>query len=497
MPSTFYAGGASGAGTVPGMSHPDRRRDDLTGTRVLARSTLWNIVGRLAPMFVALFSTPVLLHLLGVDRWGIFTLALSLVGMFGVFDFGIGRVLARAVAEHLGEGREDEAASLVWTGTILVVLLGCAGALLGSLFVPYLVRSILNMPPELHRETIIGMSRPRRGGTAGRSQCRVVGGPVGLSEVRRREPGQYTRFDDVLSRADRDFYFDDSLVAVMAVLLACRAAMTVAYIVICLKSMPSLRRVQFDVRAIRPVVAFGSWITMSNILYPVTLYLDRFVIGSLVSVGATAYYATPSDLINRFWVVPVAAMNAVFPAMATEFRADPARTATLFRRSMVFISATVFPGCVCAIALPGLLLDIWLGHDFSQHAAPILRYLGIGIFFSCLNFVPTGLLDSIGRFDMNAKLAAVQTAVYVPVLFVLVSQLGIEGAAFAWLGRALLGFVATLIIAGRLYQPVQIEIWTFCLNSRVPAHSWPCRCCFPASKNASLRSRLSCSRILS
>ena len=410
-------------------------------------------------MFVALFSTPVLLHLLGVDRWGIFTLALSLVGMFGVFDFGIGRVLARAVAEHLGEGREDEAASLVWTGTILVVLLGCAGALLGSLFVPYLVRSILNMPPELHRETIIGMYILAGAGPLVALNAALWGVLSAFQKFAAANLVNIPVLTMSLSRADRDFYFDDSLVAVMAVLLACRAAMTVAYIVICLKSMPSLRRVQFDVRAIRPVVAFGSWITMSNILYPVTLYLDRFVIGSLVSVGATAYYATPSDLINRFWVVPVAAMNAVFPAMATEFRADPARTATLFRRSMVFISATVFPGCVCAIALPGLLLDIWLGHDFSQHAAPILRYLGIGIFFSCLNFVPTGLLDSIGRFDMNAKLAAVQTAVYVPVLFVLVSQLGIEGAAFAWLGRALLGFVATLIIAGRLYQPVQIEIW--------------------------------------
>jgi O-antigen/teichoic acid export membrane protein len=348
---------------------------------------------------------------------------------------------------------------LVWTGTIMVTVLGVVAALLGALFVPYLVHSILNMPAELHRETIIGMYV-----LAGAGPLVALNGALwGIISAFQKFAAANLVNIPVLTL----YYlgpiavlqFDDSLVAVMAVLLACRAAMTVAYVAICLKSMPALRHVQFDARAIRPVLAFGSWITLSNVLYPVTLYLDRFVIGSLVSVSATAYYATPSDLINRFWVLPVAVMNAVFPAMAAEFRVDSARTASLFRRSMVFISATVFPGCVCAIALPGLLLDIWLGHDFSQHAAPILRYLGIGIFFNCLTFVPTGLLDSIGRFDVNAKLAAVQTSIYVPVMFVLVHQLGIEGAAFAWLGRASVGFVASMLFAGRLYPPVKLEIW--------------------------------------
>jgi O-antigen/teichoic acid export membrane protein len=405
------------------MADQGRRRESLTGTRVLAQSTLWNIIGRLGPMLVALLATPLLLHKLGVNRWGVFTLALSLVGMFGVFDFGIGRVLTRAVAETLEKGTEEEAASLVWTGTILVTAFGVGGALLSSPFVPYLVRSVLNMPQELHREAILGM------------YVLAVAGPLVVLDAALW--GVMSAFQKFAAANLVNIpvlimyylgplailYFYDSLIGVMAALVACRAAMTVGYWIICLKSMPGLRHARFDPRAIRPMLTFGGWITLSNILYPITLYLDRFVIGSLVSVSATAYYATPADLINRFWVVPIAAMNA-------------ARTGTLFRRSMVFISATVFPGCICAIALPGLLLDVWLGHEFSQHAAPILRLLGIGIFFSCLTFVPYGLIDGIGRFDVNAKLAAAQTAIYLPVLFVLVWQMGIH-----------------------FYPPVKAEIW--------------------------------------
>jgi O-antigen/teichoic acid export membrane protein len=128
---------------------------------------------------------------------------------------------------------------------------------------------------------------------------------------------------------------------------------------------------------------------------------------------------------------------------------------------MVSISAAVFPGCVCAVAVPGLLLDLWLGHDFSQHAAPILRILGIGAFFDCLVFVPLGLMEGIGRFDVNAKFVAAETAIFVPVLFLFVSQLGVQGAVFAWLGRVSLACLAALLVARRLYPPAGQEIWRF------------------------------------
>ncbi|MBV8398359.1 MAG: flippase [Acetobacteraceae bacterium] len=446
-------------GTGTRMTDHEERREALTGTRVLARSTLWNIIGRLGPMVVALLATPLLVHKLGVPRWGVFTLALSLVGMFGVFDFGVGRVLARTVAEHLGEGRGDEAASVVWTGTVLVTIFGVVGALLGSLFVPYLVRSVLTVPPELHRQTILGLYV-----LAAAGPLIVLNGALwGVMSAFQKFAAANLANIPVLVMYYLGplaiLYVYDSLIGVMAVLVVCRAAITVAYWMICLRSMPALRNARFDLGAIRPMLAFGSWITVSNVIYPVMLYLDRFVIGSLLSVSATAYYATPADLMNRFWLVPIAVMNAVFPAMATEFRADPARTAAMLRRSMIFISATVFPGCLCAIVLPGPLLEIWLGHDFSQHAAPILRWFGIGMFIQCLVFVPAGLLDSLGRFDITAKLLAAETAIFIPLLFLLVSKFGIEGAACAWLIRVSLAFGASLTMAGRLYPPVRAEIW--------------------------------------
>ena len=83
-----------------------RRQDPsrLTGSLTIAKSAFWNIAGRAGPMVVAVIATPFLVADLGPTRWGLFALALSLIGIFGIFDFGIGRALTKLLAERIALG---------------------------------------------------------------------------------------------------------------------------------------------------------------------------------------------------------------------------------------------------------------------------------------------------------------------------------------------------------------------------------------------------------
>jgi O-antigen/teichoic acid export membrane protein len=87
----------------------------LTRGRLLARNTLWNLVGSGAPMAVAFFCIPVLIRALGKDRFGVLTLAWALIGYASLFDLGLGRALTQLVARKLGAGRDREVPTLVWT----------------------------------------------------------------------------------------------------------------------------------------------------------------------------------------------------------------------------------------------------------------------------------------------------------------------------------------------------------------------------------------------
>jgi O-antigen/teichoic acid export membrane protein len=57
---------------------------ERAGGRRLVSGILWNGLGRGLPLLLALVITPFLVAQLGVERWGLFTLALALIGIFGV-----------------------------------------------------------------------------------------------------------------------------------------------------------------------------------------------------------------------------------------------------------------------------------------------------------------------------------------------------------------------------------------------------------------------------
>src|SRR5947207_611833 len=103
------------------------RNGHLTSGRLLARNTVWNLVGSGAPMLVAVFCIPILIRGLGTDRFGVLTLAWALVGYASLFDLGLGRALTQLVARKLGAGEEREIPSLAWTSLLLMLLLGFAG----------------------------------------------------------------------------------------------------------------------------------------------------------------------------------------------------------------------------------------------------------------------------------------------------------------------------------------------------------------------------------
>src|SRR6266436_5724260 len=126
----------------------------LTGGGLLARNTIWNLIGSGTPMIVAAFSIPTLIHGLGKDRFGVLTLAWALIGYASLFDMGLGRALTQLVAKKLGAGEEHEIPALAWTSLLLMMLLGFAGTACILLISPWLAGSGLNVPVALQRETL-------------------------------------------------------------------------------------------------------------------------------------------------------------------------------------------------------------------------------------------------------------------------------------------------------------------------------------------------------
>src|SRR5690349_18426859 len=80
----------------------------LFNPRLLARNSIYNLCGSLLPLLAAAVSVPRLTLTLGVDAFGILTVAWTIVGYFTFFDLGLGRAVTKLVSEKMGCGAEEE-----------------------------------------------------------------------------------------------------------------------------------------------------------------------------------------------------------------------------------------------------------------------------------------------------------------------------------------------------------------------------------------------------
>ena len=113
---------------------------------LLARNTIWNLIGEAAPLLVAVIAVPFLVRGLGTDRFGVLMIVWMLIGYLSLFDLGVGRALTNLVAQKLGRGEEASLPPLIWTANILMLAAGIVGALLLAGTSHWLVYSVLKMP---------------------------------------------------------------------------------------------------------------------------------------------------------------------------------------------------------------------------------------------------------------------------------------------------------------------------------------------------------------
>ncbi len=432
-----------------GDSHPHS-----SGARSMVAGVAWNAAGRGLPLLLALLLTPVLVGQLGTERWGLFTLALAMVGVFGVFDLGVGQALTRALAERIGAGRADEGAELA--GAALLFLLGVSLAAAAALWlcVPALVERVLLVPADLRDQAVGGLRV-----LAAAAPLVVLNAALwGVLAAHRR-----FREANLVTIPVSIFYYLgpvlvllvwDSLTAVMLALVACRFANTVSYLWLALPLLPGLfRRGLPRLAPALPLVRMGGWMTVSGITTQALVYADRFLIGALLSLAAVAYYATPLDLVLRAWILPVAVAQTMLPAIAASFASDPREAAALLRRGALLVMALVLPACLLLVGGAREILWLWLGGEFAENGAGVLRVLGVGVFFSCAAFAPAALLDAVGRPDAVALLSLAEAVVFLPLCAGLIVLAGIEGAAAAWALRAAVDCGAKLALAAKLYPP--------------------------------------------
>lgn len=224
------------------------------------------------------------------------------------------------------------------------------------------------------------------------------------------------------------------LPGIVLLLVSCRLLALITQCWVSFRCFPFLRMTyRIDIEALRSLIGFGGWITGSNILIPLFVYVDRFFIGTLLPIKALAYYSVPRDLTTRLGMLPAALGNVLFPAFSTlaSNQSQHRLRRTLARSTKYILASMVLPTVVLILFAEDILI-FWLGNDFAAEGTDAFRLLVIAFLFNSVGFIVRALIEGIGRPDILTKLHLVELPIYFGLTYVLIGRLGITGAALAW-----------------------------------------------------------------
>ncbi len=416
----------------------------------LLTNSLFNLLGQVLPLVIALVAWPLAIGGLGLELAGVLTFAWTMLGYFAFFDLGLGRGTTKFFAEALQQKRHDDLADILWVSFMLNVAIGLLTLAVLMLSASTLVHA-LNVPAARVELTttvfrVLALSIPAVTVTA------VLRGILEAAE----------RFDlvNLIKVPSNSALFlipavciplGMDLVPIVALMVASRWATVIAYFWSVARRFPSpVRAFTFRPARAGALLRYGGWVSVSNLMNPLVTYGERFLIPGMLSLTMLTYYTAPFELVARMAIIPASISLTLFPRFSGGGLAGDADARALLVRPSIYLVLVMTPLALVFLAFAPEILHLWLGGDFADVAATMLMVLAVSFFFNALAYVPLAALQGMGRPDVKAWLDIVAALLFGALCWFGITWFGITGAAWAKLAVTLLDTVVLLIFALRL-----------------------------------------------
>ncbi|UKK90265.1 flippase [Citrobacter portucalensis] len=414
----------------------------------IIKNSFLNLTGILVP---TIFSIPAIGYMareLGTELFGVYTIALALVGYSSIFDVGLTRALVREVS--INRDNENLLDKVFSTATIVVFCISVIGSLVIYLNVGHIV-DWLNVS-RVHQDEIC-------------SAIKVLSFTIPLFLLNQiwlalpegKENFKFLNIQRILSSIFTAvipvlfIMLNSNLLAAMQGLALGR----ILSLIICYLSLRNdINRagIYFDKKSLVKLVSFGGWLTVSNIISPVMVYFDRFIVSNIMGAKNVAFYAAPAEAVMRLSMLPGALARAIFPRLSraksiSNYNSD-------LRLSIIIISMALLPLVIFIFSMSKWLMITWMGNEYGGVASYILKILIVGYFFNSLAQIPFTSIQALGKAKITAIIHVFEVLPYLLLLYFCVVNYGIIGAAVAWTIRVTIDcfllFIINYVISNKL-----------------------------------------------
>ncbi len=404
----------------------------------ISSNVIYQLLSQGIVVALAFFASPYIIHQLGVNLYGVLVIVGLTTNYFGLVELGLGQATVKFIGAAHARHDRLEVRRVFWTSITSYLVLGLLGAIGIIAVTPLLVR-LLNIPAEFTEVaadvffiSAIGLLVSMQIGVASSvpralerfDLSSIVGFAIGAGQIITSVGLLYLGF------------------SVRAVVIGSVIIQTVglfAYWGIIHAILPEVGTPVWHSQTLRELLRFGGFVTVSQVIGPLLVHLEKFIIGSLLTISVVAYYTVSYSLVSSLAIIPYGIATVLFPAFTRLIaRGDAERAGQLYLLSTKYVFVSLLPIIVIMSIYSHELMEAWLGADFAVRSSAVLQVLAVALIINALASISFQALQSLGRPDLTAKFHLCELALHVPLSFVLIMRFGLIGGALAWAIRVLL-----------------------------------------------------------
>lgn len=419
----------------------------------IRKHTAYNLLGAVLPLGLSLVTIPIYIRLIGDSRYGVLAVAWLLLGYFGLFDLGLGRATAQRIAS-LGDASAAQRASTFWTALVMNGSLGVFGGLIIWPVAIYFFNHVFSIDAALRPELAAAIPWLILAVPLATLSGVLTGAMEGRSKF--LELNIISVFSSVLTQlvplAVVWFHGPDLAWLLPAVILTRLATLSVLFYRCRIHLFRGHARTVSRAHA-KGLLQFGGWVTVSSVVGPMMIILDRFVIGAAIGAKAVTYYTVPFQLAERTTMLPSALASALFPRLAA---AGTTEAKQLAATAICSLAVVMTPLMLIGLLLVEPFLQWWLNPEFASRAGLTAQILLLGFWINSFARVPYALLQAAGKPAVVAKCHLGELIPYLLLLYVGLHFFGLPGAAVVFGLRTLVDCALLLWLAGILGSGVAV-----------------------------------------
>jgi len=414
--------------------------------QVLVNSLL-NSGRQVVAIVVAFVASPIIVHSLGDERYGLWSLVISITGYYSMLELGVTTAVVKYVSHFVAQKERERAQSVFSSASFFFAIVGLA-ILLGSIVVGILLPSWFE----------ISFATPQ----SIFSIVVIIGISTALSILLSAVPASLFALQDIPALSIINMIATVTKnVLVVVLLLNGHGLVTMAVVTLLTESLrllvltltlklrhPFLRFRKSLVRGqvLRTILPYSAYSFLITIASKFLIFSSTVVVGRLIGVSEVTYFSIAVSLLMYVEAVIWSMQQVLIPVVSSyDATGDTAGNKRLYLLGTRYSTLLMLPVLVTLFTVGDVFIANWMGESYATKSGPVLQILCIGFAFHFSQLTAAAILKGVNRHRTLAFVLIVQALVGLLACIALATPYGLRGVAA--------GIAVPLVIANALFVP--------------------------------------------